>query len=1429
MGNDKSIGIAKIIASIFNGKIGVTKATDSNVIKDDKPNVVREKDDISIQKSSSEILKQDNITPEMFNISETKDIMQESIYDNGHYSDEGANYMNSDNINTNTNTNSTSDTYEAIDFIENNKDEEIDNSGLSIHGQNICIRLNDENERRNRLKTSENNLIKKFPKLKELSSADIMQKILDGIFPEGFQKQMYIRNLTFTGKNGYDVKVLGIRPERMPGDFLTEYLPDNVSLLFKGHISGKVFRVDSVFEVMNTEQLDFEVDVVATPYQTPDKIHINFLYDILTNAGSITEYTEEKLEEWNRYLDWKKELANRQIYGCKFFKTGFDEEKMRLNFWLVFEDQDKFKVFKKYLSRDIQVFDNSYSKDQWHFDFAGDINNTKKRFRSIELGRYRGVVREYYLINNREEINDNNILDNYSFTEEKISIDNDNENEHDISIENIYDAYSNPYVVQVAYELNRKDKDEINQLNLTDEEAIQYIYDNILGNYFKDGFLALSAIGDFVLIRRFQKAIEQLKKDESYSPNLAMWLFNVTRARISEDIDINIDKWLNPRIEKNENQKEAVRKMIAAPDLCLIQGPPGTGKTTVIAEAIYQFVRRGDRILVASQSNDAVDNALERLVESPDIRAIRLGQKGKRKRKVEDISTKKFGEDEALKYYYNALSTQLSKNWIDLWDSMESDGLQYDIDIRDASLFQQDIANLNQELTTVNNKYVESKEYLKSLNMQLEKINEDNIRIEKDREQYRLAVECFNDEGDSQFYLSKDLLRIFEKELNKLIEKTTKIGIFLVENILDVDKVGLSKTQVDVYLLSKNLKTLKGICQKIHNVKDNDSSNDGDILILHSQLAEIKENLFECITNGDEDEKIDFYRKKIKSIQLQIDTMKYSSSVVSISEIEKKILNKNIIDNINNEPQKWLKVFSDIIKQWEQSISLVLNTVKNAVDSRRSIDATDVINRKVATEGVIVEIKEKIKRIKSQQLSKSQTLLKLREKYGIDATNSEEIISYIKQMKESNSNKLNEHRSFSNDWEKTIREFKVRLEDKDSFIYDQEYYQQIYINACNVVGISCTDNMRNLSDNGYNDFDVVIIDEVSKATPPELLIPLMKARKAVLVGDHRQLPPMFKEHEGSYKELVESQEDTPEEIKELLTKENFKKFENMVTSSLFKDYFEQASENIKHSLLVQYRMHSDIMEIINRFYEQRLSCGNSEEVERLEKNHDLTIKGVDGSTFIKPENHAYWIDSSALPSGRPIYEVRPNYSTSNYNVLEKYIIIELLKKIADSYRSKGYSRENRKTVGVISFYQMQVNEIRDVFREAKKDFDFSSIDVDINTVDRFQGKEKNIIITSLVRNNKKGHASRHVVAFERINVAFSRAQELLIIVGAKHMYENQSVKLPNMDMPGFKTAPVYKNIMEGLNRKGCFKTCNKIITPEIEEKIIVEYKELGGK
>ena len=1311
--------------------------------------------------------------------------------------------------------------YDEIDEYDNT--DVIDNSNLHFYNEDICIRLNNNIGKNERLKKSEETLLKKFPKLKELPAGNRMQLILEGMFPEGFEKQIYIRNLTFTNENGENKKLLGIRPKRTPGDFIEDYLPDEVSLLFKGRVVAKEFIVDSVFEIMDTELLSFEVGAIATPYRTPERIHANFLYDILDDADSLTEYTGEKLEEWKKYLAWKKELASRQIYGCKYFKVGFDREKKKLVFWLIFKNQDEFKSFKKYLNRDIQVFDNNYSKNKWYFDFIGDVNNKNKRFNSIDVGRYRGVIKEYYLKDNTEYFEDEYLVKEDDLMSEDYNEDNYEEN----SIERkIYNISETPYIVQVAYDLNSRDLDEINQRNLDDEEIIQYVYDNVLDNYYKDGFLALSAIGDFVLIRRFQQAIEQLERDQCYSPNLAMWLFNVRCARTSENYDVTINKWLNPKIEKNENQKEAVYKMLKAPDLCLIQGPPGTGKTTVIAEAIYQFVCKGNRVLIASQSNDAVDNALERLIDSPEIRAIRLGQKGRRRRKSEDLNASKFAEDEALKYYYRALSAQVSKNWLDSWDSLESNAVQYDTDIRDASLFYEDIAKLNDDLSKLNQKLHEENKKFNLLTEELENANDRNTKIEEDKHQYFLAVDCLKGKSDSQFYLSEYLLKIFEENLNELIDDTIKKGIFLTPDKLDLDIMGLGTEQAYIYMISKKLKTIKGLCEKIKNAKGKDSSNNGEVIILKSQLAEVEQKLLD---NIDDTDAFVEYKKEIKTLKKKIKDLNPFSSIIIISN-ERDILQTEIINGIESgNTDKWLKILEELIKKWEQALDITLISAKKAIDSLDKVDVSDIVKKIEISQSKIFEIKNDIEETRNQLHSKKETLLKLREKYGIEATSANDIIEYIKLQKDKNIELLNEQRITRNNWEKTIRSFKEHLDDVDSFKYDQEHYQQIYINACNVVGISCTDNMRNLSDNGYNDFDVVIIDEVSKATPPELLIPLMKARKAILVGDHRQLPPMFKEHEESYKEITINQDSIPEEIRDLLTQENFRRFKKMVTSSLFKDYFEQADESIKHSLLVQYRMHTDIMNIINRFYEQRLSCGNSEAIEKLEKNHNLTIKGIDGSTFIKPEIHAYWIDSSSTPNNKPIYEVRPNNSTSNCNILEKYIVIELLKKIADAYKEQGYNKNNQKTVGVISFYQMQVNEIREAFRNAKKTYDFSAINVDINTVDRFQGKEKNIIITSLVRNNEKGRASKHVVAFERINVAFSRAQELLFIVGAKHMYENQSVQLPNMDMPGFKTVLVYKNIMDTLYNKGAFKDCNKIISPELEEEIITKYKEMGGK
>ena len=163
----------------------------------------------------------------------------------------------------------------------------------------------------------------------------------------------------------------------------------------------------------------------------------------------------------------------------------------------------------------------------------------------------------------------------------------------------------------------------------------------------------------------------------------------------------------------------------------------------------------------------------------------------------------------------------------------------------------------------------------------------------------------------------------------------------------------------------------------------------------------------------------------------------------------------------------------------------------------------------------------------------------------------------------------------------------------------------------------------------------------------------------------------------------------------------------------------------------------------------------------------------------------------------------------------------------------GITKENPVSVGIISFYQRQVNEIRSEVKKIRisKEFksDFESLDIDVNTVDRFQGKEKNIIITSLVRNNKFGNASKHVVTYERINVAFSRAQNLLFIVGAEHTYRRQEITIPKMDSEGEITLLVYANIIEDLKRRGCFSKTPKLISADLEKIIWQEYKGMGGK
>ena len=150
-------------------------------------------------------------------------------------------------------------------------------------------------------------------------------------------------------------------------------------------------------------------------------------------------------------------------------------------------------------------------------------------------------------------------------------------------------------------------------------------------------------VGESINIARQKDAIDRILKPGSINrygkvipyatnPNLSNFLFDPRYATETVSDIESVKAIVNERkIENNMNERqcEAVAKAIEATDIAFIQGPPGTGKTTVIAEIIWQEVLRNTKckILLTSQTNTEVDNALERLQGKRGIRPIRIPKK----------------------------------------------------------------------------------------------------------------------------------------------------------------------------------------------------------------------------------------------------------------------------------------------------------------------------------------------------------------------------------------------------------------------------------------------------------------------------------------------------------------------------------------------------------------------------------------------------------------------------------------------------------------------------------------------------------------------------------------------------------------------------------------------------------------------------------
>lgn len=403
-----------------------------------------------------------------------------------------------------------------------------------------------------------------------------------------------------------------------------------------------------------------------------------------------------------------------------------------------------------------------------------------------------------------------------------------------------------------------------------------------------------------------------------------------------------------------------------------------------------------------------------------------------------------------------------------------------------------------------------------------------------------------------------------------------------------------------------------------------------------------------------------------------------------------------------------LKIWTNQVR--ERSKNYLVNHSPVSDDRRELEDLLDEVQNQIRPK--IIQKSTKTEKLEDKDLMASLDILgHYFPKLKVEPTERfiDEVAEEIKKQIDSKKNEL----------ETTLENWQKRLNSLDEF-------EDAYFHACSIISGTCVGiaGKRNLPDS----FNWVIVDEAGRATPSEILIALVRAERSILVGDHKQLPPVI-EHGLLKKARGRDDIDV-----------------TWLDKSLFEYLFDHLDDELKTVLKIQYRMHPHIAKLISScFYDRILETG----VESDKRLHN----------WEKWPTSVVWYSTSQL--NNRVEEIGEN--GSKYNLCEIKIIEDQLLELEQDLRR----RKQKKYVGVIAGYIAQTEQLeRKLDSQDKKKW--QSIELEINTVDAFQGREQDIVFYSVVRSNRERKIG-FLDDVRRLNVALSRARELLFIVGDHEM------------------------------------------------------------
>ena len=507
-----------------------------------------------------------------------------------------------------------------------------------------------------------NHSISHYPELLQGCPANMapIEYVLGNAFPENARQNYIVSNYIYQREDEvkrYNIAIRTVLPARYKNVLGTR------QIRVEGHIGRNTFYVGRISVVETSPLTSNEKQMQFAVRHSEPTTADQFIWQMIEQIKNYSTEMSGELKEWNDYLVWKQKLIEMRISGIKYL--GFRLEEVEddfpeISFLAVVPSKEERRKAERILrAGDLKVYSNSISRDRWEFIY--DMSNTGRYDYGTELELVRFDEINPVIASDWEEYLQ------YSRQPE--------EGKQKLGIRQAmraiqeHPAYEDPCYYKIVFKLPDEIYNalEYHQNDLYDYEAqAEYVASAFLPELNFDGYIATSRVGDFALNRRLKSGLDDLQAGKSESANLGKWIFDIKKANnfTPTDIDVQWSEWGERHL--NEPQKQIIKKMMLSPDVFLCQGPPGTGKTTVIAEAVYQFTKQGKRVLIASQTNLAVNNALSKLITHPSIRAVRLGSASKIDESVEHIT-----EENILKTFYTGVRDQIVRKYIEPWSEAD--------------------------------------------------------------------------------------------------------------------------------------------------------------------------------------------------------------------------------------------------------------------------------------------------------------------------------------------------------------------------------------------------------------------------------------------------------------------------------------------------------------------------------------------------------------------------------------------------------------------------------------------------------------------------------------------------------------------------------------------------------------------------------------